>query len=337
MAYRAAFALLALAALHPLSATAAKAPPTPTFAEAKIPQGPDLPTGSTHEIAFAPNGDLWVTQQNQDRLVHRHPNGTFESFDMGQGNGPHGIGFDRAGTIWLTFEFSNKIVQVDTHGQVLAAYPIPTDTVALAGPHGLTIARDGLIWWTGKEGGVIGRFDPKAKKFGVFKLAQADSSPIYISEVSDGSLWFTELTASAIGRITNKGQLTEIALPAADSRPIAILEGPDHKVWFSMEHASAFGTIGLDRKNLKTYPVTPAGAEPAALAFDAKGHPWIQYMTPDMIARIEPDMSTIPYCIHPSCTPAPTAMMHRLRLGPDHLLWFTELGLDTVGKITSGY
>jgi streptogramin lyase len=104
-----------------------------------------------------------------------------------------------------------------------------------------------------------------------------------------------------------------------------------------MEHASAFGTIGLDGKDLKTYPVTLAGAEPAALAFDAKGHPWIQYMTPDMIARIEPDMRVIPYCIHPSCTAAPTAMMHRLRLGPDHLLWFTELELDTVGKITSGY
>ena len=339
MAYRALFGLIALAAMHSWSAAAAAAdaPPTPIFVEAKIPQGPGLPSGSTHEIAFAPNGDLWVTQQNQDRLVHRHRNGRFESFDMGQGNGPHGIGFDRAGTIWLTFEFSNKLAHIDTRGHVLATYPIPTDTVALAGPHGLTIARDGLIWWTGKEGGVIGRFDPKAKRFAIFKLDQADSTPIYISEVSDGSLWFTELTASAIGRITQQGKLTEITLPAANSRPIAILQGPDHKIWFSMEHASAFGTISLAGTDLKTYPVSPAGAEPAALAFDAKGHPWIQYMTPDMIARIQPDMTTIPYCIHPSCAAPPTAMMHRIRLGPDHLLWFTELGLDTVGTITKGY
>ena len=109
--------LLALVALGmSQSALAADAPPPPTFVEAKIPQPPGLPTGSTHEIAFGPNGDLWVTQQNQDRLVHRHRNGTFESFDMGQGNGPHGIDFDRAGTLWLTFEFSNKIVRVDTRG-----------------------------------------------------------------------------------------------------------------------------------------------------------------------------------------------------------------------------
>ena len=329
--------VLALVAIWELPAVAADGPPAPEFAEYKIPAAPGEPTGSTHEIAFAPNGDIWVTQQNQSRLVHRRADGKIETFDMGDGNGPHGIGFDKAGTIWLTFEFSNKIVHVDARGHVLVAYPIPTDTVAHAGPHGLTIARNGMIWWTGKEGGVIGRFDPKTEKFTLFKLAHADSAPIYISEMSDRSLWFTELQENAIGRITPQGRLTEITLPAENSRPIAILEGPDHRVWFSMEHASAFGTISLAGTGMKTYPVTPAGAEPAALAFDAQGHPWIQYMTPDMIARIEPDMTTIPYCIHPSCSVAPTAMMHRIRLGPDHRLWFTELALDTIGRIESGY
>ena len=56
-----------------------------------------------------------------------------------------------------------------------------------------------------------------------------------------------------------------------------------------------------------------------------------------MIGRINSDMSVTPYCIHPNCKAPPSAIMHRIHLGPDKRLWFTELGLDRIGEIVSGY
>jgi len=312
----------------------------PKFAEFSIANPPGYPHGSTHEFTFGKHGDLWITQQNQARLIHLR-NGKLTAFVLGkpgpQGPGPHGIEVDHDGNLWLTFQFTNRIVKVSPEGKILAEYPIPTKTVANPGPHGLTVASDGDVWWTGKEGGVIGKLDPKTAHFSLYQLRNPASQPIYISEASDHNLWFTELTNNAIGRITPAGKITEITLPGTNSRPIAILEGPDRKMWFTMEHGHGFGTVDRDGHGLKTYRANPPTAEPAGLAFDRYGHPWLQYMTPDMIGRIHPDMSVTPYCIHPSCNAPPSAVMHRIHLGPDNRLWFTELGLDRIGKIVSGY
>ena len=46
-------------------------------------------------------------------------------------------------------------------------------------------------------------------------------------------MWFTERLASAIGRITPDGTITEYKLPTFTSYPGGIAAGPDGNLWFT--------------------------------------------------------------------------------------------------------
>ena len=131
--------------------------------EFSIPDGGKSTAGSTHEIAFAPDGSTWVTQQAQARLVHMNSSGDMTFHDLPTGSGPHGIGFDPTGRLWITLEFANEIVRIGLDGEIVERYRIP---LAGAGPHGLAVAPDGRVWWTGKQGGVVGFFIQRLVFFG---------------------------------------------------------------------------------------------------------------------------------------------------------------------------
>jgi len=55
----------------------------------------------------------------------------------------------------------------------------------------------------------------------------------------DGNLWFTELFAQRIGRITPGGAITEFPIPGgkqdpfASGAPFGITAGPDNNLWFT--------------------------------------------------------------------------------------------------------
>ena len=172
--------------------------------------GADL--GSTHEITLGPDGNLWFTQQTQGELGRLTPSGQITLYSTGVGSGPHGIGFDKEGRLWITRQFSNTISEVDIKGTVhiVANHVIP---YADAMPHGLTVASDGKVWFTGREGNIVGYYDPKSDKFRIFKLPTPNPDPekkgnfpIYITEAPDGSMYFTDLLTSRVGQDHAVGQ-----------------------------------------------------------------------------------------------------------------------------------
>ncbi len=74
------------------------------------------------------------------------------------------------------------------------------------------------------------------------------SQPINIATAPDGNLWFTELGANKIGRITTDGTITEIPISTPYSTPWGIAAGRGNKVWFT-ETGSEANSIG--RINVK--------------------------------------------------------------------------------------
>jgi virginiamycin B lyase len=56
--------------------------------------------------------------------------------------------------------------------------------------------------------------------------------PSSIAAGPDGALWFTEVVANKIGRITTGGAITEFPLPATLNGPTGIVRGPDGALWF---------------------------------------------------------------------------------------------------------
>ncbi len=302
--------------------------------------GPML--GSTHEITTGPDGDLWITQMLQNRVVRLSLDGQFTFFPTGAGSLPHGIAFDAQGRLWVTFQGYDQIAQMDLNGNIVATHTIPYPD---ASPHGLTVASDGDVWFTGREGNIVGYFDPTTDSFKIFPLPDPDPNPdpelngnfpIYITEAPDGSMYFTDLLTSSVGRITPSGQLTFYQLPSKygppnNARPIAVVVQPDGVAIVTEEAGHAYATI-TPSGTVTEYPLTPSNAEAASLTYDTAGTLWIQYNTPDAIAEVLPDGTVKPF-------PIPTlgAVQHRITVGPDGSLWFTELKADKIGHMVTGH
>ncbi len=302
--------------------------------------GPKL--GSTHEIVVGPDGNFWFTQQLQDRVVRMTYDGKFTFYPTGEGSGPHGIKFDSKGRLWFTREYANTISRMNLDGKIVANYPIPSPD---SHPHGLTVARDGKVWFTGREGNLVGYFNPANKSFKLYDLpvrnVNPDPSmngnfPIYIDEAPDGSMYFTDLLTSRVGRITPDGALTEYPLPskygpAGNARPIAVFVRPDGVAVVSEEAGHAYATV-MTSGSVQEFPLNPSDAKAAALTYDRLGTLWVQYNTPDQIGRVEADGTVTPFAI-----PTADAIQHRVIIGPDGELWFTELGKDKIGRMVTGH
>ena len=328
--------------------------------------------GSTHEIAFAPgrDGALWVSGQNWHALAKVDGAGKAEFVPMPPGSGPHGLAFDKAGTLWVTLEYCGLVREIDLksgrhrdhdvrlHCRHCAA---PIDTH----PHGLAVGPDQrTIWFTGKATGTVGRILPDGR-VAHFALKTAGATPIYIHAGPDGAMWATELTGNAIARIDGKGGVTEFPIPTPNSRPIAVVPGPERHaelrkaMWFTEEAGNKVGRIDLACAAAPPPDKGPAAcvseiavprAQPnmilAALAFDRDGDLWVQQYVdqnnpapagPDYLVRIDKAALTgdapSPSAFTFFRAPTQATVMHRIIAGPDGEMWFTEMHADRVGKV----
>lgn len=323
------------------------------------------PTGSTHEITFNANGGnhLWVTGQNYDQVVKVGLDGETTFYPMPSKSGPHGIEFDGAGRLWVSLEFRGEIVRLDENGRIVqtidVSLPCPScpDGKLNTYPHGLWFGADGkTIWFTGKGTGTVGKVAPDGK-ITTYPLKTVGSVPIYVRPGSDGTMWVTELVGNVIASIAADGTVTEFRIPTTNSRPIAIVPEPgDSKaMWFSEEAGNKVARITPDGKITEyPLPLTQANVIVAALAFDKDRNLWVQQYinqnnpTPsnpspgggDYIIRIDRsilttapgDISRVPMTYYR--VPSTQTVMHRIVQGPDGNIWFTELGINKVGKLT---
>lgn len=331
----------------------------------KSPQ-PETP-GSTHEMAFH-NKTLWITGQNYDQLVAIQPDGTTTFYDMPPNSGPHGIAFDRAGHLWVTLEFAGEVVRLDPDYpdyDAATVYDVKLHCTTCSdaintNPHGLTIGSDGqTVWYTGKATGTLGRITPEGtvETIPIAKIhnpnAIVGSGPIYLHPDANGNIWFTELLGNSIGRITPDGTINEFKIPTPNSRPIAIVPGPDGNMWFTEEAGSNVGRIQQDCESnciITEFPLPKPQNNLllAALAFDNENNLWVQQYVDgkhpfplghDRLIKIDKQILTANSVeIHNLSldfydVPTPKTLMHRITLGTDGTLWFTELNTDKVGKV----
>lgn len=323
------------------------------------------PTGSTHEITFDAEGGktLWITGQNYDSVVQVTESGAMTFYPMPAKSGPHGIEFDADRRLWVTLEFAGEIVRLDENGKIVQRYDVSLPCPSCAGgrinthPHGMGFGADGkTIWFTGKSTGTVGRIAPDGT-ITTYVLKTVGSVPIYVRAGSDGTMWVTELVGNAIWRITPGGDILEKAIPTRNSRPIAIVPEPGTSgaMWFTEEAGNRVARIALDG-TITEYqvPMTQPNVILAGLAFDSDGNLWLQQYvdqnnpTPanpspaggDHIIRIDKsilktspaDLSNVPVTYYK--VPSTQTVMHRIIQGPDGNIWFTELGVNKVGKLT---
>jgi virginiamycin B lyase len=195
--------------------------PQPLFSLFPTPAG-GTPTG----ITTGPDGNVWFTELDGDRIGRITPAGVLTEFPLPAfGRGPRGITRGPDGNLWFTEFTGNRIGRITPAG-IITEFLLPS---ADSFPDGITQGPDGNLWFTERNGNRIGRITP-AGVIAEFPLP-AGGGPTAITSGPDGRLWFTRPFASRIGAITTAGVIAEVALPAGS--PADIVTGPDGNVWFT--------------------------------------------------------------------------------------------------------
>jgi streptogramin lyase len=168
-----------------------------------------------------------------------------------------------------------------------------------------------------------------------FPLATGSFIPAHapLATGPDGNVWFDVITAhgaSAIGRITPEGEITEFELPAGTGWLSAMTAGPDGGVWFTATRAWFMGGDQIGR-------IGPAGAvtlfdlpglEPGGVTTGPDGNLWVA-MGSGPILRVTPAGVVTPFPL-----PWEQTAPRGITAGPDGALWFTDPLGPRIGRIT---
>ena len=109
-------------------------------------------------------------------------------------------------------------------------------------------------------------------------------------------MWFAELQAGKIGRITAAGAITEFAIPTPASRPDVVTAGADGNVWF-IENIGKIGRV-TPTGSITEFPVTSSAAFPVGIVTGHDRNLWFAENSADKVARITAVAITTPCGSH---------------------------------------
>ena len=162
---------------------------------------------------------------------------------------------------------------------------------------------------------------------GAYYVPTPHSNPQGITAGPDAALWFTEIRANQIGRITPAGAITEYAVPTPNSNPDGVTGGPDGALWFTEYAGDKIGritTAGI----ITEYTVPTALSAPDGITVGPDGALWFTEYGAGKIGRITTAGVITEFTVPVSSAPSGIAA------GPDGALWFAQDG-NTIGRITT--
>jgi streptogramin lyase len=303
-----------------LISTAAPAPtPSPTITEFPIPTASSAPA----DITTGPDGNLWFTEENENKIGRITANGTITEFPIPTASSaPVDIATGPDGNLWFTDLNVNKIGRITANGTI-TEFPIPT---ANSYPTGITTGSDGNLWFTELNENKIGRITANGT-ITEFPIPTTNSFPYGITTGPDGTLWFTESKGDKIGRITANGTITEFPIPTTNSFPTHIIRGPDGNLWFTEENGNKIGRITANGTIIE-FPSPTANSFPDGITTGPDGNLWFTEYNSGKVERMSADGTITAFSI-PTTNSGPDG----ITTGPDGNLWFTESKGDKIGRI----
>lgn len=252
---------------HPSSADIAKV----TIREWEVP----TPNSRPHDPAIAPDGALWYTGQQANKLGRLDPKtGSFKEYPLTTpDSGPHGLVADIAGDIWFTANYKGYIGKLDPTTGRVTEFPMPDKRAT--DPHSLVFNREGMIFFTTEESGFVGRLDPATGKISLKKVPTPNANPYGIIVGPDGDIYFCEFGTNTIGKVNPSTlDITEIPLPQG-ARPRRIASNPDGLIYYSDFARGYLGQLDPKTGKVQEWP-SPGGdgSEPYAIASTADGIVW---------------------------------------------------------------
>jgi len=194
----------------------------------------DVPTLSSGpaDIAAAPDGTLWFTEQDANKLASLVITTTedfdFNEYDIPTADGrPYGLVVESNDTVWFAETEGDRLTRFKTWQW---AYSPQLGTGGY--PYELVREPGGDLWFT-DQANTIARFYVSTTSSVVpYTVPTANSAPAGIAIDSQGWLWFTERNGNQIGRLVpSTGVITEYLIPLPNVSPEGIAVDND-VVWF---------------------------------------------------------------------------------------------------------
>ena len=291
----------------------------------------DVPTPQArpHDPAVSPDGALWVTEQEANKLGRLEPaTGDFREFALKtRHSGPHGLAADREGNIWYTGNYAALIGKLNPKTGAVTEYPMPDP--AAKDPHSLAFDAQGILWFTLQSANMVGRLDPRTGKVELKPVPTANSHPYGIAISHGGIPYFCEFGANHLGEINPKTlAITEHALPQG-ARPRRLAVAADDRIYYSDFARGYIARFDPATGAVKEWasPGGP-GSQPYGIAITGDAMVWYSEagVHPNTIVRFDPGAETF------SSAPIPSGggVVRNMVASPDGRLYLACSGVNKV-------
>jgi virginiamycin B lyase len=217
--------------------------------------------GAVPAIVTGPNGALWFDANGTDSggapqtdYIGRVRADLSASLPPDLGRGGYGCIASLDGALWFQTAYgpgygppANQILEI-TPGGATALYSAP-------GPGSQSLAAaDGVLWMDDTSNDTIDTMTTAGVITAQYP-APIDSGTA-LTAGPNGTVWFTEPAANAIGCITPGGHVTSYPLPSPNAGLADITTGPDCNIWFTERTTNQIGELILPAPPLATSATT---------------------------------------------------------------------------------
>lgn len=273
-----------------------------------------------HDVAPAPNGDVWYTAQRSGGLGILDPKtGQSIQVPLGPGSAPHGViqGPDKAA--WITDGGQNAIVRVDALTREVKVFKLPS-SAPNANLNTAAFDGAGKLWFTG-QAGYYGRLDPSTGDMQVWRSPKG-AGPYGITATPQGDIYFASLAGSYLGKVNiSTGEVTVLEPPTRNAGVRRAWSDSKGDIWVSEWNVGQVGRYTPATNTWKEWKLP--GPRPSAYAVyvDEKDIVWLTDFGGNAVVRFDP--ATEAFQSFPS--PRPQANVRQL-LGRPGEVWGPESG-----------
>jgi virginiamycin B lyase len=282
-----------------------------------------IPAGSRpHDVAPAPDGNVWYTAQGSGELGRLDPaTGETRHIPLGEGSAPHGVIVGPDGAPWITDGGLNAIVRVDPATEEVQRFPLPEGS-GYANLNTATFAPDGVLWFTGQSG-IYGRLDPAVGQVEVFE-APRGRGPYGISTTPDGVVYYASLAGSHIARLDlESGAATVLEPPTPGQGARRVWPDSQGRVWVSEWNGGQVALYDPATDEWQEWRLPGDDPLPYAVYVDEQDVVWLSDFGANALVRFDPGQETF----EAFTLPSPAANVRQI-LGQPGEVWGAESGTD---------
>jgi virginiamycin B lyase len=271
----------------------------------------------------APGGPVWISAQGSGNLGILDPkSGKIEFVPLGSGSAPHGVIAGADGAPWLTDGGQNAIVRVDPKTRAVKVWPLPEGS-GYANLNTAIFDGKGVHWFTGQSG-IYGRLDPRLGKVEVFE-APKGRGPYGIHATPDGTVYYTSLAGSFLGRINADGSTTVIQPPTPGQGARRVWSDSKGDLWVAEWNSGNLSRYQPKIGRWKTWKAPGEGPHVYAVYVDETDKVWAAEWSAQVMLRFDP--ATEKFESFKSSSARPNVRQIHGRKGE---VWTPESGADKI-------